>query len=134
MSERPTITGMRHVSLNFSNFDATLTFYTEVLGMQVEWQPDADNVFLTSGDDNFALQRRTDVENDESETRLDHIGFFVSNAAEVDRWHDFMKQADIAIERKPKTHRDGSRSFFVRDPDGTLIQMLYHPPRVSQLG
>jgi hypothetical protein len=27
-----------------------------------------------------------------------------------------------------KTHRDGARSFYFRDPDGLLIQLLYHPP------
>jgi catechol 2,3-dioxygenase-like lactoylglutathione lyase family enzyme len=27
-----------------------------------------------------------------------------------------------------KTHRDGARSFYFKDPDGVLIQLLYHPP------
>jgi catechol 2,3-dioxygenase-like lactoylglutathione lyase family enzyme len=29
---------------------------------------------------------------------------------------------------EPKTHRDGARSFYFRDPDGLLIQLIYHPP------
>ena len=27
------------------------------MGMQVEWRPDPDNVYLTSGNDNLALHR-----------------------------------------------------------------------------
>jgi catechol 2,3-dioxygenase-like lactoylglutathione lyase family enzyme len=27
-----------------------------------------------------------------------------------------------------KAHRDGARSFYVRDPDGVLVQIIYHPP------
>jgi hypothetical protein len=28
----------------------------------------------------------------------------------------------------PRTHRDGARSFYCRDPEGNLVQMIYHPP------
>ena len=31
--------GMRHLALFVENFDETLRFYTELLGMAVEWQP-----------------------------------------------------------------------------------------------
>jgi len=34
----------------------------------------------------------------------------------------------IPFANPPKTHRDGARSFYFRDPDGVLIQLLYHPP------
>ena len=32
-------------------------FYMDLLGFDVEWEPDADNVYLTSGTDNLALHR-----------------------------------------------------------------------------
>ena len=32
-------------------------FYVDVLGFRVEWEPDPDNVYLTSGVDNLALHR-----------------------------------------------------------------------------
>ena len=47
--------GMRHLALFVENFDETLRFYTELLGMAVEWQPDEDNYYLCSGCDNLAL-------------------------------------------------------------------------------
>ncbi|HSB95678.1 MAG TPA: VOC family protein, partial [Spongiibacteraceae bacterium] len=42
--DRPAPTaGLRHVALFIERFDETLQFYTELLGMAIEWQPDADN-------------------------------------------------------------------------------------------
>ena len=32
-------------------------FYVDLLGFAVEWEPDADNVYLSSGIDNLALHR-----------------------------------------------------------------------------
>ena len=32
-------------------------FYVDLLGFEVEWEPDADNVYLSSGIDNLALHR-----------------------------------------------------------------------------
>ena len=29
---------------------------------------------------------------------------------------------------QPKTHRDGARSFYCADPDGNVVQMIFHPP------
>ncbi len=56
--ERPQRTaGMRHLALNVSNLAKSVDFYTRLLGMEIEWQPDEDNYYLTSGNDNLALHR-----------------------------------------------------------------------------
>ena len=34
-------------------------FYTDLLGFAVEWEPDPDNIYLSSGIDNLALHRST---------------------------------------------------------------------------
>ena len=41
--------GMHHVALHARQFESTVGFYRDLLGLRVEWQPDADNVYLTSG-------------------------------------------------------------------------------------
>ena len=38
----------------------------------------------------------------------------------------------IVLADEPKTHRDGARSFYFHDPDGVLIQLIYHPPISNQ--
>ena len=47
---------------------------------------------------------------------------------DVDLWHNFLIDHGTPIEAPPRTHRDGARSFYCRDPDGTLVQLIYHPP------
>ena len=127
-----TTAGLRHVALNVVALEDCLRFYTELLGMAIEWQPDPDNVFLCSGSDNLALHRKPPAESAESreeqKSRLDHIGFIIDNMADIDRWHNRFVAADVVIAQPPKTHRDGARSFYCYDPDGTLVQLIYHPP------
>lgn len=124
----PATAGMRHVALFAEAFDETLRFYTELLGMAIEWQPDADNVYLSSGVDNLALHRFRGGERPPAQQRLDHIGFVLRQPDDVDAWHAYLLQHGVSVINAPKTHRDGARSFYCADPDGTLVQMIYHPP------
>jgi catechol 2,3-dioxygenase-like lactoylglutathione lyase family enzyme len=119
---------MRHVALYIERFDETLRFYTELLGMAIEWQPDADNVFLSSGNDNLALHRFFGTARDPAQQRLDHIGFIIDSKELVDEWHEFLRANGVEIQAQPKTHRDGAHSFYCRDPDGNSVQIIYHPP------
>ena len=122
----PATTGMRHVALNVTNLPATEYFYVELLGMQVEWRPDPDNVYLTSGNDNLALH--VVDEKPAGPQHLDHIGFIIGKIVEVDLWYEFLLEHEIEIFKPPETHRDGARSFYCRDPDGNVVQIIYHPP------
>lgn len=124
----PATTGMRHVALFVEALEACEHFYVQLLGMQVEWRPDADNIYLTSGNDNLALHRASVPALESSVQRLDHIGFVLAKIEHVDLWHTFLLAADITILAVPRTHRDGARSFYCRDPAGTRVQMIWHPP------
>ena len=120
--------GMRHVALNVSDVDACERFYVDLLGMQVEWRPDDDNVYLTSGHDNLALHRIAKPAGPDDVQRLDHVGFFIATPEQVDDWYDFLVANDVVIVAEPRTHRDGARSFYCRDPEGVVVQVIYHPP------
>lgn len=129
--QRPTPTqGLKHVALFVDEFEACEQFYTELLGMSVEWRPDDDNLYLTSGNDNLALHRAKSAI-DLSQQRLDHIGFIIATAEQVDQWFNFLNAHQVKIRQPPRTHRDGARSFYCYDPAGTTIQIIYHPP-ISQ--
>ena len=153
----PAHAGLRHVALNCRALEKTVAFYTELLGMKIEWNPDPDNYYLTSGNDNLALHRASDgdlhrvsdgdlhrasdgdlhrasagdlpaASTPAGAQRLDHIGFILNHIDDVDLWHARLIAADIRIVQGPKTHRDGARSLYCLDPDGTTVQMIYHPP------
>lgn len=123
---KPTI-GLRHVALFVKNFSECAHFYTELLGMKVIWQPDPDNLYLTSGSDNLALHRAPTNFEPTRYQHLDHIGFFLAERDEVNQWHEYLLENRVEIKAAPKDHRDGTRSFYCADPDGNVIQMIYYP-------
>lgn len=120
-----------HVALKVRDLVACEKFYVELLGMQVEWRPDADNLYLTSGADNLALHR-AELAGSGATQVLDHIGFVLDTIADVDAWHDFLAANQVKILQTPKTHRDGARSFYCSDPEGNTVQMIYHPPLATR--
>jgi catechol 2,3-dioxygenase-like lactoylglutathione lyase family enzyme len=127
-AERPPRTaGMRHVALFVEDLDACVDFYTRLVGMDVEWQPDPDNFYLTSGNDNLALHRAVEPIA-EGGQRLDHLGFILDEIGDVDRWHAWLDAAGVKFRTQPKTHRDGARSFYCEDPAGNVVQFIFHPP------
>ena len=129
---RPAATlGMRHVALNVRDLETCEHFYVELLGMTVEWRPDADNVYLTSGNDNLALHRVIADSPLAADRRLDHIGFFIASPEQVDDWYAFLGENNVEIKASPRTHRDGARSFYCADPEGTVVQVIFHPPMVA---
>ena len=128
----PATTGLRHVALNVQDIDACERFYTDLLGMRVEWRPDANNVYLTSGNDNLALHRATSAVNPDSAQRLDHIGFVVNAIGDVDAWFMYLKSKGAVMVEEPSAHRDGARSFYCQDPAGNTVQIIYHPSLVNK--
>ena len=127
MNRPPVTGGMRHVAFYAKEFEACEHFYVELLGMAVEWRPDADSVYLCSGNDNLALHR-TSTEFASEGQHLDHIGFIMRQIEDVDAWYHFLVENNVEMRTQPKTHRDGARSFYCFDPDGNTVQMIYHPP------
>jgi len=126
--------GLRHVALFVRDLEICEKFYVDLLGMKVEWRPDADNVYLSGGCDNLALHRAAQGSKVESAfQRLDHIGFILEKPQDVDEWFAYLVEHQVSIRNKPKTHRDGARSFYCYDPDGIVVQMIYHPPISSML-
>jgi catechol 2,3-dioxygenase-like lactoylglutathione lyase family enzyme len=124
--ERPTHAGLRHLALNVTRLAEMKSFYVDLLGFAVEWQPDPDNVYLSSGIDNLALHRAGDGERGGG--ALDHLGLIVKKAEDVDRWAAFLESRGVRLDAQPRTHRDGARSCYFSDPDGNRIQIIHHPP------
>lgn len=126
--------GLRHLALNVADVARAIEFYVSVFGMRVVWQPDPENAYLSSGCDNLALHQAASSVS-ASGQRLDHLGFLVTTPEDVDRAAAILAARQIPLRTPPRTHRDGSRSLYVTDPDGNVIQILYEPTlSIQRLG
>jgi catechol 2,3-dioxygenase-like lactoylglutathione lyase family enzyme len=127
---RPSHLGLRHLALNVRRMAEMKAFYVDVLGFRVEWEPDPQNVYLTSGRDNLALHEAAGGAGagPAGPGALDHLGLIVGSAGQVDEWAAFLEAAGVSLDMPPKTHRDGARSCYFRDPDGNRVQIIHHPP------
>ena len=128
MKRPPAILGLHHLALQVCELEACERFYVDLLGMVVEWRPDAENLYLTSGSDNLALHKVRDAAAFTDGQRLDHMGFILSTIESVDQWYEYLLKQRVTIVKPPRTHRDGARSFYCLDPDGNTVQMIFHPP------
>lgn len=93
--------------------------------MKVVWRPDPDSAYLSSGCDNLALHRG--VAGQREAQALDHLGFIVPTTAEVESSYAWALANGLEIAHPLRHHRDGSVSFYIRDPDGNVVQILYEP-------
>lgn len=129
MSLPPAI-GLRHAALRVADLDAEEKFYVEVLGFRVEWRPDPHNLYLSFAGDSLALHRHAGPPAlaAAAASRLDHLGFCVPRPEDVDAWAERLHALGVPFAAEPRTHRDGARSCYVADPEGNIVQILFHPP------
>ncbi len=127
--------GLRHLALRVIDLGRSRLFYERFLGMKVVWEPDPENVYLSSGADNLALHQIPDSERNRYQAGtgqfLDHFGVIVESRQAVDEmFADVQGEGGhygAVIAKPPTLHRDGSYSFYFADPDGNVIQALYEP-------
>jgi catechol 2,3-dioxygenase-like lactoylglutathione lyase family enzyme len=120
--------GMRHIALKVKEIKRSKAFYQEILGMEVVWEPDPQNVYLSSGPDNLALHEIVrEEEFSPSDQQLDHLGFIVESAERVRELEREFRGKGVKIVHPFKLHRDGSASFYCADPDEIVIQIIYEP-------
>jgi catechol 2,3-dioxygenase-like lactoylglutathione lyase family enzyme len=124
----PGLKGLRHLALRVKDLNRSKAFYQNVLGMKLVWEPDPHNAYLSSGSDNLALHEvPATSEMIRGNQQLDHFGFVVESIQRLqDLEQDFARRG-VTIVHPFKIHRDGSASFYVVDPDGITIQMLFEP-------
>jgi catechol 2,3-dioxygenase-like lactoylglutathione lyase family enzyme len=118
----PPAIGLRHVALRVRDLETVERFWVEVLGYRAVWRPDPDNVYLVCASDNVALHR---APADPGVGTLDHVGIVVPTAQAVDEWYAHLVAAGAPVSGPPKTHRDGTRSIYTADPEGTRIQIIH---------
>jgi catechol 2,3-dioxygenase-like lactoylglutathione lyase family enzyme len=133
MSRIKGITGMRHIALKVKDAARSTQFYRDLFGMAVVWEPDRQNIYLSSGCDNLAIHEVPEsFLTTAVEKQLDHLGFVVDSIERVKELEGAFRSQGVEIVQPFKVHRDGSASFYCADPDGIIIQLLYEPTLSAQ--
>lgn len=124
---------LEHIGVRVNDMDASIRFYTEVLGMKlVKRAPLADGVelgFLSfPGSDDVEIEligRGSDGLSDSG--KVHHIAFTVSQIeAEIER----LKAHGVTmIDETPKTILNGAKLAFFFGPDGERLE-LFQPANV----
>jgi catechol-2,3-dioxygenase len=131
MHGRTKTRGLRHLALRVRNVRVSQQFYECLFDMKVVWQPDSENVYLSTGYDNLALHQVSSEELSQfSNSRvqpLDHMGFLMDSPESVEELFTEATEQGITIVQPVKHHRDGSYSFYLHDPDQNTIQVLFEP-------
>ena len=131
MENRRKTRGLRHLALRVRDVQISQAFYERLFDMKLVWQPDPDNVYLSTGVDNLALHQVPTEEFEKFAASphhpLDHLGFLMDSPDSVNAMFQEVSAQGVTIVHPPKEHRDGSFSFYLADPDSNTIQVLFEP-------
>ncbi len=107
-----------HVAVCVEDVAKAAEFYQN-LGMKLVWQ-DSDWAYLKAGNDGLALM------SPDYDQAGPHFGFVFSDRADIDTAYEKLKADGVKV-GKIHDHRDGTASFYGRDPFGNWFEYLYEP-------
>ena len=110
-----------HVAVRVKDIARAKSFYIN-LGMKLVWD-DPDWCYLEAGQgkDGLALLGPG------YKAAGPHFAFHFTDRNEVEVMHDQLKEVGISVGAL-HDHRDGTASFYLKDPEGNWLEMLYQPP------
>ena len=109
-----------HVAIRVENMARAKAFYQSI-GLHLLWDAE-DWCYLETrpGRDGLALL------GPHYTAAGPHFAFHFTDRAAVDQVHAQLKAAGVAV-GKVHDHRDGTASFYLQDPEGNWLEMLYEP-------
>ena len=136
--DRPTITGIHHFSPTVRNVEASAEWYQKVFGLErvpvtfphYEREDTGYAVLLVDPNSGLAIGLHENRSNegeqfDECRTGLDHIGFNVSDRAEMEQWAEHLSAIGVEHSgiRDVKEPMAFSTLVF-RDPDNIQLELF----------
>ena len=117
--------GIFGVYVQVSDLDRSLSFYRDVLALDVGWSDGAIAVMhgpLTPADALVLRQVGKGAQRDLGEPGVTRVLWRAENSAEVDRAEEYLKGLDVSYQRHTEEHVDG---ITLRDPDDVEFVLLW---------
>lgn len=115
---------MGHVAIHVSDMSRAKKFYQETLGLEGRWTKDSDWANFRLGTDDLSLVKR------EGAVHPPHFALRVKSREDLKSAHAELKAKGVEVE-EISGHRDGSISFYFKDPDGNILEALWDPKMES---
>jgi catechol 2,3-dioxygenase-like lactoylglutathione lyase family enzyme len=128
----PELSGWSHVSFSVRDRDASVAFYTDVLGFKtlaVTDRPDwLQTIMLHPTGMCVAFQQHTGNSGEPfhyASTGLDHFGFGVGSLQELTEW--MARFDELQVPHSPVRDTDLGQFVSFEDPDGIQLELYYSP-------
>ena len=110
-----------HVALRVADMERAKAFYTS-LGLRLTWDaPDWAYLQSPLSGDGVALL------SPDYRAAGPHFAFHFDSRADVETVHSQLVASGHPV-GPLHDHRDGTASFYLQDPDGNWLEVLYEPP------
>lgn len=115
-----------HAAVHVSSVKKSQEFFEKTLGLRTAWSGQEDWGMMKANGSTLALIEKNQM------VHPPHIGLVVSHREDVDNAYTRMKEAGVKDLEEPKDHRDKSRSFYFKDPDGNQFELLWLPDHLTR--
>lgn len=118
--------GLNHITIRVNDIDRAEEFYGEILGFElVRKMGQSMAVYRIGKEDTLVLvEAETGYDPSSRDYRVDHFGFYLDSAEEVDEMAEFFREKEVSILSGPANRKRG-RFVFVSDPDGNMLEFFY---------
>lgn len=111
---------MGHAALFVEDVHVASKFYKEVLNLNSLWEGDEDWANLELGGDDLSLVKKKGA------VHPPHLGLYVASLEDLHSMHARVKATGVKTDTVD-LHRDGTSSFYFRDLDNNLLEMIFDP-------
>ncbi len=124
------ITKLGHVVLNCRDLDASVQFYTQVLGLEVsdvypETMVPGGMVFMRFNADHHGVALVGSMDAPSPNVELNHLAFEVDSLDEVVRARNHLKRSGVFIDFEGRRRAGSQIAVEFRDPDGHRLEIYW---------
>ena len=115
---------IQHTNVETSDVARSQQWYKKVF--DAEWTEDGPR-FLKLGSSELHLH-------EEANPQPHRTNHFAVEVEDWDSWHANLSEVGVSFDREPKMGAGGKYGGFLKDPDGNVIEVMYHADWHKVLG